>query len=651
MNRKIWGILPAVLTSGLVLLTSCSSSSSKPAPVVSITATSGSGQIAVLDTAFTNPLLANVTTGGTATSGVSVTFTAPATGASGTFANGTATDTETTNASGVATSTAFTANTSGGAYAVTATVAGASTPASFNLTNTAATNYSFYLNGLEVIDDTASGPNYYALAGAVAIDASGNVVAGKQDYNDGLSLTSPQPAGDSITGGALVLDATGQGTLTLITNNAALGVAGTETLAVQFVNANHALVVQFDGSATSSGSMDLQTLPSTPSGGYAFTLSGIDLNYNGVALGGVFSVSNGAVTGTVDVNDNGTVTLADVFGGTVTAADNFGRGQITGVVVNGAALALNYYIVGAEAIRIIDVDSQESSVGSAFGQGTNATSASKASLGKSVFGVEPNSWGFPLYATVGMLTPHSGSGTFTGVGDDDEEGNIVSASPISGNYAVASNGYGSLTITNAGLLDVTSFGLYVTDPTLNLIDPNNSTGGGGALILSLDPVLQGSTGVLIPQTDTATNSFTGNYAFGAQDYNETSAVGWEFDYVGQGAVSASVLTGTGLVSDAFGFFSATPAVYTAVPFSGTATPDVANPGRYTMVPLDITPITGSAAPFSVAIYQASGGLLFWMDEDAHTLSIGTLQQLTTVPVAGLHAKSKHMARTRVQHKP
>ena len=63
-----------------------------------------------------------------------------------------------------------------------------------------------------------------------------------------------------------------------------------------------------------------------------------------------------------------------------------------------------------------------------------------------------------------------------------------------------------------------SLGIYMTDPNLNLIDPNNTTSGlGGALVADLDSSLNG-TGVLIPQTDTATDSFAGNYAFGAQGY-------------------------------------------------------------------------------------------------------------------------------------
>ena len=72
---------------------------------------------------------------GNAISGASVTFTAPASGASGTFAGTGASETVPTNASGAATTShAFTANATAGTFAVTASVAGASMT-SFQLTN------------------------------------------------------------------------------------------------------------------------------------------------------------------------------------------------------------------------------------------------------------------------------------------------------------------------------------------------------------------------------------------------------------------------------------------------------------------------------------------------------------------------------------
>ncbi len=71
--------------------------------------------------------------------GVQVIFTAPSSGASGTFANNTITTLATTNSSGVATATIFTANTqSGGPYNVTASATGL-TAVNFSLTNLAKT--------------------------------------------------------------------------------------------------------------------------------------------------------------------------------------------------------------------------------------------------------------------------------------------------------------------------------------------------------------------------------------------------------------------------------------------------------------------------------------------------------------------------------
>ena len=69
--------------------------------------------------------------------GITVSFTAPLSGASGTFAGGGATVNVTTNASGVATAPAFTANTVAGGYTVTASTAGVSPNASFSLTGVA----------------------------------------------------------------------------------------------------------------------------------------------------------------------------------------------------------------------------------------------------------------------------------------------------------------------------------------------------------------------------------------------------------------------------------------------------------------------------------------------------------------------------------
>jgi len=74
-------------------------------------------------------------TGNNPLQGQTVLFTAPAAGASGTFAGGGVTATAVTNASGIAVAPAFTANATPGNYTVTATIAGAASGANFALTN------------------------------------------------------------------------------------------------------------------------------------------------------------------------------------------------------------------------------------------------------------------------------------------------------------------------------------------------------------------------------------------------------------------------------------------------------------------------------------------------------------------------------------
>jgi hypothetical protein len=599
--------------------------------VVSITATSGTPQSATVNAAFAAPFVVTVVDSSqNPINGTVVTFETPATGAGGTFAGGV--NTATTNASGVATSALFTANGSAGSYTVTATVSSGAEPANFVLTNQPI-HYAFYLSGLE----NTSPPNFYALAGSVSVDGNGNVLGGEQDYNDGTNgngLQSPEPSGDTILPGtaALVVNpTTGQGTLTLTTNNPNLGVSGVETLAVQFVNTNHAMIVQFDGKATSSGSMDSQTLSSAlNNGNYAFTLSGVDTSDASVVYGGVLSISSRgtALTGTFDVDDAGTTTLSTSFSGTITAPDAFGRGSITATTL--PISSLSYYVVGPEAIRIIDVDAADSAVGSVFGQGSGTFS--DVSVGSSVFGVESNAESYSagnLYAAAGQFTVPA-SGSFSGVADDNEFGNAVIAAraSIAGSYSIASNGYGSLTITPGDLGDLGVFGIYMTDPALNLNDPNNTTSGlGGALVADFDNTLNGM-GTLIPQTDTSTASFAGSYAFGAQAYNvpHTDTSGWEFDFVAQGSVGSGALSGVGLLSDPFGIFKNTqfggPDTAT---FAGTAVPDSAHAGRYTIrlgVKVEADP------SYTTAIYQANGGQLFWLDEDSNGQSVffGSLEQ-------------------------
>src|SRR5581483_6231866 len=90
----------------------------------SITATAGTPQSTTVNTAFATALQATVKdASNNPVSGVTVTFTAPTTGASAAF-SGSASATAVTNASGIATAPALTANAQTGSYTVTVSAAG-----------------------------------------------------------------------------------------------------------------------------------------------------------------------------------------------------------------------------------------------------------------------------------------------------------------------------------------------------------------------------------------------------------------------------------------------------------------------------------------------------------------------------------------------
>lgn len=307
MNRRTYWSVPALLISILIVstltfLTGCggssSSSSTPPPPTVTITATSGGNQSAPVGTPFTNQLAATVMTGGTPTSGVSVTFTAPASGASGTFATSTpgATDTETTNSSGVATSQVFTANTTVGAYTVTAAATGASTPASFGLTNAA--------GAAANLKATSGTPQNVAVGGTAAplvaqvTDSHGNGVPGVS-----VTFTSPTAAG-----------ATGTFTSTTTNTETDMTDANGNATASDFV-ANATTggpynVVATSGTLTAVNFVLTNVVPPLAAGNYVYYVSGEDNNSQGAGpyyATGVFAVNaSGAITG-------GEQTFIDLF--------------------------------------------------------------------------------------------------------------------------------------------------------------------------------------------------------------------------------------------------------------------------------------------------------------------------------------------------
>jgi hypothetical protein len=208
------------------------------------------------------------------------------------------------------------------------------------------------------------------------------------------------------------------------------------------------------------------------------------------------------------------------------------------------------------------------------------------------------------------------------------------------------NGYGSITVAPGQLGHVSQLGLYLTDPNLNLNDPNNSSGEGGGLLMDLDPnsdvnaTLAGGTGFVTPQTDTSTGSLTGTYAASWQYFDTTGTYCCEVDMAAQGTVTASGISLSGIVSDPFTVLTSTTTT-SGDNFVGTPLADSANPGRSTMLSTNATPnplaATIGSQPFSydVVLYQANGQQLFWLDVDTTDVFLGQIEQqnLVGIPAA------------------
>jgi hypothetical protein len=174
-------------------------------PPTAIAATSGSGQSAQVNTAFANPLVVTVTdAAGNPLSGITVTFAAPATGASATFPGGT---TATSNALGQVIVN-VTANATAGPYTVTATAAGLATPANFNLTNTTGTT-----TGATIVSLTTTTANgTYGAGTAIPIT---------------VTFSSPV----TLAGGNLTINLNDGGTATITPFSNATSATGTYTVA------------------------------------------------------------------------------------------------------------------------------------------------------------------------------------------------------------------------------------------------------------------------------------------------------------------------------------------------------------------------------------------------------------------------------------
>ncbi len=475
-------------------------------------------------------------------------------------------------------------------------------------------SYTFYLNGFD-----ANG-FAYSVAGNVVLDGAGNITGGEQDYVD--TGTPTIITDDPITPatGVVTVGDDGRGSITLTPTTAA-----PETLSFTVVNNNHALIIEFDANATSGGSLDLQTAPtSIPTSGNAFTVNDIE---DAFVFGGVVT-SDGAstfTTGEADDDSQGTVNFDfdPSPGSSFSGTDAAGRSTISLFdATAGTTLQFASYVVGPEAFRLIEIDGLAFAAGSMYGQGTAGSGASAASLTGSYIFTEAGrtAVGLGIFGAAGQFTTDATSAFTAGVADANlgDGTPVLAGDLVTGTtYFVNPDGYGGIALgapLDATAPSLADFGVYLTDPNLNLADPNNTAGGGGALTTNLDVNSLGD-GIVVPQTTGA--SFAGNFAFNQDGAAETATSFDFFDFVGQ-VLSDGVSSYAGLADD--NDIGTNGGQSAGVSVAGTFAADTANPGRAT----GTVTVNGATTAQTLTFYQASSAFTVHVDVDSTAAAVGII---------------------------
>jgi Bacterial Ig-like domain (group 3) len=368
-------------------------------------------QSATISTAFANPLAVTVKdTFNNAVAGVSVTFTAPGSGASGKFSNNTATITVATDASGVA-SAPFTANTvAGGPYTVTAASAGLTT-VNFSLTNTAGPASSMTANAGTTPQSATISTAFANALGVTIKDASNNPVSGVN-----VTFTAPGSGASGTFSNAtgtitVATNASGVASAPFTANSAAGGPYNVTAASSGLTTVNFSLTNT--AGAASSMTANAGTTPQTATVGTAFAnplavtvkdggnnpVSGVSVTFTAPGSGASGTFSNATATITVVTNASGVASAP--FNANATAG-----GAYTVTAMASALTTVNFSLTNSA----VPVNTMTANPGTTP-QSANVTTAFANALAVTI--LDPNA--LPVVGVnVTFSAPGSGpSGTFS----------------------------------------------------------------------------------------------------------------------------------------------------------------------------------------------------------------------------------------------
>ncbi len=425
---------------------------------------------------------------------------------------------------------------------------------------------------------------FFTIAGSVTANGSGNITSGTVDIN------SPGTIGvvtNVSATGTYSVKADGRATANLVTT------AGTFNFDFVILTAQRALVVRFDGNASASGSLDLQNASAanltTLAGSFVFNLEGVDgLTQNTEASAGIFTIdASGDITaGVQDTNRNGALSTnaAITITGLAMSAPVNGRGTLAITTIADGTRHFVYYVISANQIRLIETDSAPILTGDAFRQTSTAVSGSFA------FTISGQGSIGPLAAGGIINTDGAGNVLNTSMEDVNNGGSISLNVGLSGTYAIAGTGRGTMTLN--GTLH---FAVYPST--------------GGIQVLEIDTTTV-ANGTAFQQSGTFSNS-TVNGRYGA-NITGLLAPSTEFDSVAQFTASGTGTLSGNLDLNDGGLLS------TGLALNGTY--NLAASGRATGT------LVSTFGTQNVIYYAVSGTHVLFIEIDTNAVAVGDIEQ-------------------------
>ena len=484
------------------------------------------------------------------------------------------------------------------------------------------------LNGTYVFSVTGTDFNNYpyAIVGSFTADGSGGIKAGTVDINDPQFGQFPNTA---ISAGTYTVGVDGRGTTTLVNSTG----FGNVTLDFVLEDSSHGLVTEFDGTASGSGTLDVQTSGTSPAGTYAFSFSGADASSGNpfATVGNLVVGAGGSISGLEDFNDGGIVNADQTLSGTLAVGPSSTPGTTltTGAV---GGLLFDVYPIDATHLKFIEMDTIATLSGEAFSQTSTAIPAETMAF--TLQGFYPVSSFSPFAAGGFMVTDNSLNVTNASTFDYAE--NIISGGPTGFTGAFTAGGTGRYTFVPASFAGGTSYAAY----------PSN----GGLLLLEIDNTGV-TSGAAYPQTSTTFGAPDG-YAFnltgiylGNPNFGIPPA---EVDDIAEFASNSSGLTAIGALDENFApsggpnFQMALSGTYT-VPDSngrGTLMANVGNSSVSTLnggFALNFYTVDGTTFPFiELDGGQVASGVFVTQDASAASSAIARPHLFVAPPMVRAH---------------